>query len=50
MELKEALQELRKQEKKNFDQSIAKTDFNIDNVDSYLKMEYTANSLFGTLE
>lgn len=36
--------------KKNFEQGIEKTEFNIDNVDSYLKIEYTAKSLFRLLE
>ena len=36
--------------KKNFDQSIAKTEFNVDNVDSYLKIGYTPDSLYSTLE
>jgi len=35
---------------KNFDQSIAKTEFNIDNVDSYLKITYTSDSLNSLLD
>lgn len=31
--------------KKNYEQGIEKTEFNIDNVDSYLKIEYTPDSL-----
>lgn len=36
--------------RKNFEQGIEKTEFNIDNVDSYLKMEYTQKSLASALE
>lgn len=36
--------------KKNFNQGIEKTEFNIDNVDSYLKVEYTPDSLDRALE
>ena len=36
--------------KKNFEQGIEKTEFNIDNVDSYLKIEYTPDSLSSKLE
>ena len=36
--------------KKDFNQNIEKTEFNIDNVDSYLKIEYTPDSLANALE
>jgi len=36
--------------RKNFEQGIEKTEFNIDNVDSYLKLEYTPNTLNSALE
>lgn len=36
--------------KKDFNQGIEKTEFNIDNVDSYLKIEYTRDTLVSALE
>lgn len=36
--------------KKDYNQGIEKTEFNIDNVDSYLKVEYTSDSLTSLLE
>lgn len=36
--------------KKDFNQNIEKTEFNIDNVDSYLKIEYTRDTLTPLLE
>ncbi len=35
---------------KNTDQTIAKTEFNIDNVDSYIKMLYTSQDIKGLIE